>query len=384
MNILYLGSSSDFHIDLWVKYFTEKHKVFLLSEKEDYLANKDFKDVQIIYTYGFLTKFLNFIKSRSHRLHQLNKLVSIPIYVFLLKKYIKKYDIDIVHAHSVYQGWLASYTQKDIPVVFTPMGSDVIIHASSNLLYRYMAKKAFNRANIITNDSKIQQKKGFAVGARSEKNFIIQNGVDSKIFFPKENTIKQDNNVMDDEFLIFSPRGLDEIYNIKKILINIRALINRNYKVKCMIAFPFGEKKLSKLKDLVQKLDIFQNVIWVGGLSYIDMPRYYNAADLVISIPSSDSSPKSVYEAMFCNKPVIVSDLDWVYEYLDSHECIVKVRLDDDESLQNEIIKLIEDNMYRNKISNNAGKIAKKYYDYYENMKEMEMIMIDELKSNSL
>ena len=39
-------------------------------------------------------------------------------------------------------------------------------------------------------------------------------------------------------------------------------------------------------------------------------------ADVCVSIPSSDSSPRSVWEAMACGCPVVISDLPWVRELI--------------------------------------------------------------------
>ena len=58
---------------------------------------------------------------------------------------------------------------------------------------------------------------------------------------------------------------------------------------------------------------------------YWVIQNFYNASDILFSLPSSDSSPNCVFEALFCNKLVIVSDFDWVYERLDYEDCVQKV-----------------------------------------------------------
>jgi glycosyltransferase involved in cell wall biosynthesis len=54
----------------------------------------------------------------------------------------------------------------------------------------------------------------------------------------------------------------------------------------------------------------------VGHVPYERMASYYQAADVCVSVPSSDSSPRSVWEAMACGCPVVVSDLPWVRELI--------------------------------------------------------------------
>ena len=381
MKILYIGNSSDFHIDLWVQYFTKNHDVFLFSEKEDYLSTKQFRDVEIIYSEGLFGHILNLFNSSSHKLFQINKLLSTVIYARKIDKIIKEKNIDIVHAHNLYQGFICSYLKSNVPVVFTPMGSDIIIHSQSNHIYKYMAQNAFQKADVVTGDSLLIQKKGYLVGAKSSKNYIIQNGVDSKKFYPKISKIRNALNIDDNEFLIFSPRGLDEIYNIKNILGVIKLLVEEDLKVKCMISYGFGESNLNSLKEHIKYLEIEDSIIWIGNLEYDEMPDYFNASDLVISIPSSDSSPKTVYEAMFCEKVVVVSDLDWVYETLDGKDCIIKVNQNNLENIKEAIIKIIRDKNSRKRISENAREVARLFFDYYINMKKMESIMISEIKN---
>ena len=81
-----------------------------------------------------------------------------------------------------------------------------------------------------------------------------------------------------------------------------------------MFTYAFGNEYFDKLK-ISKELNLEKNVIWLGFKNYNEMAELYNASDIVISIPNSDSSPKSVYEAMFCKKPVIVSDLEWSNEF---------------------------------------------------------------------
>ena len=379
MNILFVGSSADCHVDLWVKYFTKKHKVYLFSDKEDYLNDQEFDRIKIIKVESWTGKILNFLKIKKKLPYQFNKLTSVYGYAKKLNQTIYDLDIDIVHAHSLYYGYLTSFVKNDIPIVFPPMGSDVILHAQNSIIHRYLANKSYGRANVVTGDSILLQNKGYSVGAKKENNFIIQNGVDSSIFSPKSNNLKEKYGIKDDEILIFSPRAITPLYNIDVIIEAISKLIKSGYKVKCMLSFAFGDEYFLQLKNQVQGLRLINNIIWLGFLTYKDMSEHYNAADVVVSIPSSDSSPKSVYEAMFCRKPIVVSDLEWSYELLDKCNCIARVNIKDVEYLFKAIEKIITDSEYAQQLADNGLSAAHKYFDYKINMKEMELIMLNAL-----
>jgi len=377
VNILYVGSSADWHVDLWVKYFTEEHEVFLFSDSEYFLDRQSFKNVTIFEFAGVLGVVLNYFRVKSHRLYQFNKLFSTKYLSRKLDVIIEKHSIDVVHSHSLYYGFLVSFMRSDVPVIFTPMGSDVILNAQANPIYRFMARKAFSRANVVTGDSVLLQRSGLKIGAKSTHNYVIQNGVDASIFFPRKNFLKQDYGVEADEVLLFSPRGITPLYNIDIIIGALGRLIRRGVRVKCMFAYAFGDEYSQKLHQMIVQSRLEDNVIWLGRLTYKEMADHYNAADIVISVPSSDSSPKSVYEAMLCAKPVVVSDLEWSYELLDSTDCLERVAVRDTEALYLSLLNLIKSNNVRVEMSENAYKEACKHFSYRQNMARMESIMID-------
>jgi glycosyltransferase involved in cell wall biosynthesis len=375
VNILFICSRSNWHIDLWAKHFTKNHRVYLFSDKEDYLTNQAYQNVTVIESEGLFGSILNFFKIKSHILSQLNKLISARIYARKVDDVINKYDIDIVHAHSLYYGYLASFIKSNTSIIFTPMGSDIILHAQTNRLYKHMAFYAFKRANITTGDSLLLQKQGYKVGAKKDNNYIIQNGVDTSIFFPKKNNIAQSYGVNKDEILIFSPRGFTPIYNIDIIVEALNILIKKGYPIKCMFSFAFGDEYKDRIQKMIEDYGIEGNVIWLGSLSYNKMADHYNAADIIVSVPSSDSSPKSVYEAMFCKKPIVVSDLEWSYELLGDCNCLERTRVRDSQKLFVSIEKLIIDSVYSQKLAANGLLAAQKYFNYEKNMIQMEEIM---------
>ena len=161
----------------------------MFSDKEDYLQDQPYHNVTIIKSGGLLGCILNYFKVSSHKLFQINKFLSARFYAAVVGAIVKKQGINIIHAHSLYYGYLASYVSVDVPIIFTPMGSDVILHAQNNYIYKYMASRAFKKADVVTGDSVLLQQKGFKVGAREESNYVIQNGVDTSIFYPKENSL---------------------------------------------------------------------------------------------------------------------------------------------------------------------------------------------------
>lgn len=382
MKILYLASSADFHVDLWVKYFKENNKVFLFSDSQNYLQDQRFQNVKLIKSVGLFGQFLNKLNSKNKKLYQLNKLLSVKIFSSQIDEVVKKYKINIIHAHSLYFGYLNYFIKSNIPRIFTPMGSDVIIHAQGNVIYKHMARKAFAGSEIVTNDSSILQKKGFLVGASRKENYVIQNGVDSNIFYPKKNNLKRKYNLGNNDILLFSPRALEPLYNIDIVIKAIKNLTSKNFSIKCIFTYAFGNEYFDKLKKISKELNLENNLIWLGFKNYNEMAKLYNASDIVISIPNSDSSPKSVYEAMFCKKPVIVSDLEWSNEFFEREKNIFKVNSISPDELTNKILEIISNPKKAKIITESAYKIVKKNFDYRLNMRRLEKIMEESIKNS--
>jgi glycosyltransferase involved in cell wall biosynthesis len=66
----------------------------------------------------------------------------------------------------------------------------------------------------------------------------------------------------------------------------------------------------------------------VGFLDDDALAGLYRAADAYVSIPSSDSSPRSVWEALACGTPAVVSDLPWARAALRDGEHALFVPVD--------------------------------------------------------
>ena len=66
----------------------------------------------------------------------------------------------------------------------------------------------------------------------------------------------------------------------------------------------------------------------IGHVPYAQMVEWYQAADVCVSVASSDSSPRSVWEAMASGTPCVISDLPWVHELIEHERDALVVPID--------------------------------------------------------
>ena len=88
------------------------------------------------------------------------------------------------------------------------------------------------------------------------------------------------------------------------------------------------------MRALADQLALGDAVVYVPQVAYAEIPDLYRAADLVLSVPSSDGLPVSVLEAMACGTPVIVSDLPALRELTDDGADLSLVPMRDVDALE--------------------------------------------------
>jgi hypothetical protein len=127
---------------------------------------------------------------------------------------------------------------------------------------------------------------------------IIQNGIDIDAIEKLKKHVVSTEECAERDKLV-SIRGLTDLYRIREIL-NSRGGLN----VPITFIYPFYERAYKC--DLEKDFSRFDTD--VGRLDRRGMYELLFQAQLTVSIPSSDSSPRSVYEAVFCGSPVCITN----------------------------------------------------------------------------
>lgn len=295
--IVFLCGARDFHAMDW--YFSAKkseikNDICILTdliEAEGY--KKLINDNDDVSKLIIIDKILFKKQSKiGHYWRNIVKLTIFPFQVYLIKKYNKRNPNSLYHAHSMYYLFLA--WAANVKYIGTPQGSDILIKPYKSYLYRYFAKKSLKSASIITVDSiKMKNKVSELIGVES---IIIQNGIDIDKIYEVISIIK--NSYRD---RILSVRGITSLYRIKEI-IQARD-ISKNHNKSISFVYPFFDDKYrNEVKSILSDNDND-----IGRVNREEMYRILNESILVISIPTSDSSPRSVYESIFCGCAVAIT-----------------------------------------------------------------------------
>ena len=263
------------------------------------------------------------------------------VQVFQVHYHLKKIKPDILHIISMYKTYFALFASAK-KIVFENNGSDVLVRPQKNKLYKFYYSFIYKFCNAVVQDSKISQIAGIKYGAPMRYNKVIELGVDFNIFNKKilKGKIRKQLG-LDDNRIVFSPRGLTTIYNIDVIIKTIPIVIAQHPKVKYLFCYN-NDSLNEELSNLIESCNVKDHVLFTGYLdNETELPYYLRDSDVVLSVPSSDSSPRSVYEAMACNTNVIISNLPWYQGKFIKNQNISIVPVRNVEALAKKIVNIL-------------------------------------------
>ncbi len=114
-----------------------------------------------------------------------------------------------------------------------------------------------------------------------------------------------------------------------------------------------------------------------------DLPAILNAADIAVSIPSSDGTAMSVLEAMACGVPLIVSDLPSNHEWITPGVNGEVVPVGDQKELTEKMINLLRDTDMRERYSEMNVQTISDRADHDKHMAQMEVYYRDLCENRS-
>lgn len=331
MRVAFLTYSFSMHINIKAKYFSKTNDKVFFFAMHPRQRRKDL-DAPLQYRNNMaVTQFV-------HEDIDWEQIIKNTWEMFRI---IRKNKIQIVHiidmAFSIYG---ITLSLLGINVVLENNGSDVIL-APNIPRVRKIYKWSYKLCKGVVQDSYVAQQAGISLGASKKNNEIVELGIDTSIFNPNvvKGVFKKKYNIPADAKVIFSPRTLRSLCNIEEIIDTIKPVVERfpnTYYVFC------SQMRNIAYENRIREEGLNNHVIYLG---YIDnekeMPFIYRDSDVVISIPNSDSSPRSVYEAIACGSNVIVSDLPWIGNKFTHNKELFIVKLHDKEGLINQITNIL-------------------------------------------
>jgi glycosyltransferase involved in cell wall biosynthesis len=205
------------------------------------------------------------------------------------------------------------------PLVSSAWGSDVV---DASRLGLRRSHKAIQGANLVLADSRPLADAARLLVPHGPPVEVFHPGVDLNRFSPGDR--EQARRTLGwplDAPIVLSPRlHLPAyIYN-PELVIRAFALLRQGLPAARLVIKHPGESVPAQIEDMIRRHGVKDAIDVVGHVDDAAMPTLYRAANVVVSTPSSDSSPATAWEALACGCPLVVSDLPWARAELRDRE----------------------------------------------------------------
>ena len=269
-----------------------------------------------------------------------------------LRELMARVEPDVVHAN-----WFSDafrcLVYGAVPMAATAWGSDIYRAGSiARLENRFVARYA----GVVMADSVDLLNRLQALGASPERSVLFNWGGDLLRFSPPTATRSSLRRKLGlpEGRMILGPRSLGPIYNPRTIIEAFESIATRKPDLHLVLKHMHNDHR-----DL-GPLRFPERVRIVGHVPYEQMPDYYRAADVCVSIASSDSSPRSVWEAMASGTPCVISDLPWAHELL-RHECDALIVPIDVAAVASAIERLLDDGELASRVAAEARSVVERH-----------------------
>ena len=239
-----------------------------------------------------------------------------------IRSLAKRVRPDIVHAHNAWgPGWFGAVAGVR-PFVIHAYGGDVLSeqYGDRPAYQRWLTAWACRAADriVVTGQHMVEAAK--RLGVAPEQVMVLPRGVDLDLYRPglDATPLRARLQLEDCTPIVLSPRyQVDEpLYNLDVVVEAFARVRARFPKAACVQLYdPRHESGRARLGALAVQRGVGGAYLLVPAVDNQAMPLFYNAADVVVSVPSSDGFPVSVLEASACGVPLIVSDLPYCAEW---------------------------------------------------------------------
>ncbi len=286
-------------------------------------------------------------------------------FVGSLKKVIKEFGPDLVHAHYATSYGLIGALSGFHPFVISAWGTDVMKFPQKNFINKAILKYNLRMADVICATS--HTIKDFLIPVTNKPIQVIPFGVDTNEFKKKEVAGLFDK----DSFVIGSIKPLEPLYNTD-VLINAFASLKIKHPDQPLKLMIIGEgSQMEHLKKLSKKLKLQNDITFTGRIAFSEVSHYFNMLDVLVNISDYESFGVSVIEAMACEKPVVATNTGGLKEIIENSNFGSLVEVGNVEQTAVEIEKYMLDEELKQTVGKTAREKVVQKYNWDNNIKQM-------------
>jgi len=284
-----------------------------------------------------------------------------------IRRAIRDFGPDIIHVQDDPRipYWLNFVGPSNVVTAYTTWGHNAAIET----LHKFQTGLA--ATDLLTSDAPdvLEEIGRFAPKAKQE---IVRFGADPDLFFPgpPDERILAQYGLDPSGTYVISPRSLRPIYNQLTLLRALPPVIKTFPDLKIILKHHhvdnYGDAcdYENQIRDEAKRLGIWDRIIRLDHLPYAHLCQLYRLCRAAVSIPLEDGFPATIFEAMACGCPLIVSN-DKSYDgvVVDGVNSIA-ISPTDTTALSRALTHILSDPIFANNVREEALKTVSELGDF--------------------
>ena len=278
-----------------------------------------------------------------------------------VKRQIAIFKPDILHAHYASSYGLVGALSGFKPFVISIWGSDIFEFPRKSIIHKMLMQFNLSRATYLQSTSKIM-----ALEANkyiSKKITVLPFGIDTSLFVPLEM-----NKLENDVFVIGTVKWLEEVYGINYLIQAFKLIVDKFPDKRFELLIVGSGSKLSEYKALVENLNIQDQTTFIGAVPVSETYQYHQRMSVFVALSLQESFGVSILEAEACGIPVVVSNVGGLPEVVLDQKTGYIVEPRNPMQAANAIAKLVENEVLRQQMGENARKFVQENYNWQSNV----------------
>ncbi len=301
----------------------------------------------------------------------------------LLTKIFQQYKFDAIHLHDLPLSKIATeFADKfDIPFVLDlhenwPAALEIAVHTntslgkllSSNKQWQNYEKKYAKRADALITVVEEMKNRICKLAIEENKITVLQNTIEL------ENFIINTNKNYDGKINIFYSGGINYHRGLQIAIDAIKILKDKHPEIRLQIVGSGSYEKTLRQKVMTEKLS--NNVKFYGWKNYAAMMKLLQNSHIAIiphlrSIQTNNSSPNKLFQYMFMQKPIVVSDCDSVKRIVEGVNCGVVYEDKNPIDLAQKIKLLFKNDKLCQNMGNSGKNAVQEKYNWQNDSKNL-------------
>jgi len=287
--------------------------------------------------------------------------------IIKLKKVIKEFGCDILHAHSASSYGLLGALTNFHPYIISVWGNDIYNFPRKSVLFSNLIKYNLKKCDKIFSTSKVMALETSKY--TDKKVIVIPFGININKFKP----CRMESLFSESDIVIGTIKSLEKKYGSEDIIIAFK-IVKGKFPELSLKLLLVGRGSLEKaLNKFVKENNLQDSVIITGFIPFDQIPRYHNMLDIYIapSTEDSESFGVAVLEASACGKPVIVSKIGGLPEVVVENKTGVFILPNRPDLLAEKIEELIINKELRIRLGESGRKFVCENYNFVDNLNQI-------------